>query len=47
MRSTVNFKVRILQIFFAQVINKHLRLNASINLQSLIELSQHLKILDI
>ena len=47
MRSTVNFKVRILRILFAQVIDKHLRLNDSTNLQSLTELPQHLRVLEI
>ena len=41
MRSAVNFKVRILLILFAQVINKHFRINTSINLESLAEISQH------
>ena len=42
---TVNFKVRILRILFAQVIDKLLRMNASINLESLTALPQHRKIL--
>ena len=35
MRSAVNFKVRILLVLLAQVINKNLRMNTSINLESL------------
>ena len=35
MRSAANFKVRTLQVLFAQVINKHLRMNTSINIESL------------
>ena len=34
-------KVRILQVLFAQVINKHLGMNTSINLDSLTEMSQN------
>ena len=41
MRSAANFKVRTLQVLFAQVINKHLRMNTSINLESLAEMPQH------
>ena len=40
-RSAVNFKVRTCLVLFAQVINKHLRMNASINLEPLTEMSQH------
>ena len=35
MRSAVSFKVRLFVILSAEVINKHLRMNASINLVSL------------
>ena len=38
---TVNFKVRILLILFAQVMNKHLRMNASINFEFLAEMLQN------
>ena len=41
MRSAVNFRVRIWLVLFAQIINKHLRMNASINLESLKEMPQH------
>ena len=41
MRSAVNFKVRTLLVLFGQVINKHLRMNTSINLESLTEMPQH------
>ena len=41
--STVNFKVRILLILLAQVINKHLRMNASINLEYLTEVLQNFR----
>ena len=41
MRSAVNFKVRILLVLFTQVINKNIRMNGSINLDSLTEMSQH------
>ena len=37
----LNFKVRILLVLFTQVINKHLRMNDSINLESLTEMLQH------
>ena len=40
MRSAVNCKVRTLLVLFGQVINKHLRINTSINLESLTEMSQ-------
>ena len=40
MRSAVNFKVRTLLVLFGQVINKHLRMNTSINLESLTEMPQ-------
>ena len=44
MRSAVNFKVlRICLVLFAQVINKHLSMNASINLESLKEMPQHFR----
>ena len=36
--TAVNFKVRILLIFFAQVIIKHLRMNAFMTLESLTEM---------
>ena len=39
MRSAVNFKVRILLILFTKVINKHLRMNGSMNLEPLREMS--------
>ena len=42
MRSAVNFKVRTLLVLFEQVINKHLRMNTSINLESLTKMPQHL-----
>ena len=38
MMSAVNFKVRTLPGLFGQVINKHLRMNASINLELLTEI---------
>ena len=38
MRSAVNFKVRTLLVLFGQVINKHLRMNTSINLETLTEM---------
>ena len=41
MRSATNFKVRTLQVLFAQVINKDLRMNTSISLESLTEMPQH------
>ena len=41
MRSAVNFKVRTLLVLFGQVINKHRRMNTSINLESLTEMSQN------
>ena len=41
MRSTVNFKVRTLLVLFGKVINKHLRMNTSINLESSTEMPQH------
>ena len=41
MRSAVNFKVRTLLVLFGQVINKHFRMNTSINLESLTEMPQH------
>ena len=41
MRSAVNFKVRTLQMSFVYVINKHLRMYISINLESLTEIHQH------
>ena len=43
MRSVVNFKVGILIVLFTQVINKHLKLNGFINLESLIEMPQHFR----
>ena len=42
MRSAVNFKVRTLLVLFEQVINTHLRMNTSINLESLTKMPQHL-----
>ena len=41
MRSAVNFKVRALLFLFGQVINKHLGMHTSINLESLTEMPQH------
>ena len=41
MWSAAKFKVRIWLVLFAQVINKHLWMNASINLEPLTEMSQH------
>ena len=41
MRSAVNFKVRTSLVLFGKVINKHLRMNTSINLESLTEMPQH------
>ena len=41
MKSAINFKVRTLLILFGQVINKYLRMNTSINLESLTEMPQH------
>ena len=35
----VNFKVRIILVLFGQVINKHLRMYTSINLESLTDAS--------
>ena len=43
MRSAVNFKVRTLLILYAQIINKHLTMNASMILESLTEMPQHFK----
>ena len=41
MRSAVNFKVRILLVLFTPVINKHLRMNGSLNKEPLTEMPQH------
>ena len=41
MRSAVNFKVRTSLVLFGKVINEHLRMNTSINLESLTEMPQH------
>ena len=41
MREAVNFKVRTLLALFAQVVNKHLGMNTSINLETLTEMPQH------
>ena len=41
MRSAVNFKVRTLLALFGKVINIHLRMNTSINLESLTQMPQH------
>ena len=41
MRSAVNFKVKTLLVLFGQVINKHLRVNTSIKLESLTEIPLH------
>ena len=43
MRSAVNFKVRTLLALFGQVINKHLRMNTIMNLESLTEMPQHFR----
>ena len=43
MRSAVIFKVRIRVVLFKQVINKHLRMNASVHLESLTEMPQPFK----
>ena len=40
-RGGIWVKVRTLQVLFAQVINKHLRMNTSENLESLTEMPQH------
>ena len=40
MRSAVNFKVTTLLALFRKVINKQLRINTSINLESLTEMPQ-------
>ena len=40
MRSAVNFKVRILLVLFTQIINKYPRMNGSLDLESLTEMSQ-------
>ena len=39
MKSAVKYKVRTLLVLFTQVINKHLRMNGSINLESLTDAS--------
>ena len=41
MRSAINFKVTTSLVLFGQVTNKHLRMNTSINLESLTEMPQH------
>ena len=43
MRSAVNFKVRTLLVLLGRVINKHFRMNTSLNLESLPEMRQHLQ----
>ena len=39
MKSAIKYKVRTLLVLFTQVINKHLRMNGSINLESLTDVS--------
>ena len=39
MKSAVKYKVRTLLVLFTKVINKHLRMNGSINLESLTDAS--------
>ena len=41
MKSTVNFKAETLLVLYGQVINKHLRMKTSINLESLTEIPKH------
>ena len=41
MRSAINFKVRTLLLLFGQLINKYMRMNTSVNLDFLTEMSQH------
>ena len=41
MRPAISFKVRFLLVLFGQVINKHLRMNTSINLEFLAEMPQN------
>ena len=41
MRSVINFKVRTLLLLFGQLINKYMRMNTSVNLEFLTEMSQH------
>ena len=41
MRSAVNLKIRTLLVFLGQVINEHLRMNTSLNLESLSEMRQY------
>ena len=41
MRSAVNLKIRTLLVFLGQVINEHLRMNISLNLESLSEMRQY------
>ena len=41
LKDAANFKVRILHVLFAQVVNKHVRVNASINLEPLKKVPQH------
>ena len=43
MRSAVNFKVRTLLVLLGRIVNKHFRMNTSINLESLPEMPQHLQ----
>ena len=41
MKSAVNFKAETLLVLYGQVINKHLRMKTSINLESLTEIPKH------
>ena len=41
MRAAVNFKVRTLPVFFEQVSNNYIWMNASINLEFLLEIVQY------
>ena len=41
MRSAVNLKIRTLLVFLGQVTNEHLRMNISLNLESLSEMRQY------
>ena len=42
-RSAVNFKVTILLVMLTEIINKHLMMNGSINLETLTETPQHFR----
>ena len=43
MKSAVNFKADTLLVLCGQVINKHLRMKTSINLESLTEIPRHFR----